>query len=293
VSRRTASARAAERPTEPSRTPAAAAAAPARAKPKKEAMNGLAKGLEVIRAFTRERPALTLTQVAEATALAPATARRCLLTLEELGYVVRHERSYLLRPRVLELGAAYLESMNVEAVTKNYLEELALATDDSAALAVLDGADIVYVARASVRTVMRLEAHVGTRLPAYCTSMGRVLLAGLTPARLDRYFESARLDRLTERTVVDPRKLRQLVDECRTKGYSAVEDELAYGVVAVAVPVHDQAGRVVAAVNSSGHSRRVHAAKLAKERLPLLREVSAKLTRELARGPGLALAAQL
>ncbi len=256
-------------------------------------MNGLAKGLEVIRAFTRERPALTLTQVAEATALTPATARRCLLTLEELGYVVRHERSYLLRPRVLELGAAYLESMNVEAVTKNYLEELALATNDSAALAVLDGTDIVYVARASVRTVMRLEAHVGTRLPAYCTSMGRVLLAGLTPARLDRYFESARLEKLTEHTVVEPRRLRQLVDECRTKGHSAIEDELAYGVVAVAVPVYDQAGRVVAAVNSSGHSRRVHAPKLAKERLPLLREVSAKLTRELARGPGLALAAQL
>jgi IclR family pca regulon transcriptional regulator len=256
-------------------------------------MNGLAKGLEVIRAFTRERPALTLTQVAAATALPPATARRCLLTLEELGYVVRRERSYLLRPRVLELGSAYLESMNVESVTKNYLEELALATNDSAALAVLDGTDIVYVARASVRTVMRLEAHVGTRLPAYCTSMGRVLLAGLAPPRLERYFEAARLEKLTERTVVEPRRLRQLIDECRTKGYSAIEDELAYGVVAVAVPVYDQAGRIVAAINSSGHSRRVNAAKLAKERLPLLREVGAKLTRELARGPGLALAAQL
>jgi IclR family pca regulon transcriptional regulator len=256
-------------------------------------MNGLAKGLEVIRAFTRERPALTLTQVAAATALPPATARRCLLTLEELGYVVRRERSYLLRPRVLELGSAYLESMNVESVTKNYLEELALATNDSAALAVLYGTDIVYVARASVRTVMRLEAHVGTRLPAYCTSMGRVLLAGLAPPRLERYFEAARLEKLTERTVVEPRRLRQLIDECRTKGYSAIEDELAYGVVAVAVPVYDQAGRIVAAINSSGHSRRVNAAKLAKERLPLLREVGAKLTRELARGPGLALAAQL
>jgi IclR family pca regulon transcriptional regulator len=256
-------------------------------------MNGLAKGLEVIRAFTRERPALTLTQVAEATQLAPATARRCLLTLEELGYVVRNDRSYVLRPRVLELGAAYLESMNVEALTKTYLEELALETNDSAAVAVLDGTDIVYVARASVRTVMRLEAHVGTRYPAYCTSMGRVLLAGLTPARLDRYFETATFERRTEETVVDPKELRRLIDECRTKGYSAVEDELAYGVVAVAVPVYDQMGRVVAALNSSGLSRRVHCAKLAKARVPRLREVSAKLTHELARGPGLALSAQL
>jgi IclR family pca regulon transcriptional regulator len=261
-------------------------------RPKKESMGGLAKGLEVIRAFTRERPALTLTQVAEAASLSPAAARRCLLTLEELGYVARHERSYMLRPRVLELGAAYLESMNVEALTRTHLEELALQTNDSAALAVQDGADIVYIARASVRTMVRLEAHVGTRLPAYCTSMGRVLLAGLTPARLERYFDSARFERLTEQTVVDPRRLRQLIDECRRKGYSAIEDELAYGVVAVAVPVHDRAGRVVAALNSSGHSRRVDAATLARERLPLLREVSAKLTQELARGPGLAISAQ-
>lgn len=260
---------------------------------KKEAMGGLAKGLEVIRAFTRERPALTLTQVAEATQLAPATARRCLLTLEELGYVARHGRSYVLRPRVLELGAAYLESMNVEAVTKTYLEELALETGDSAAVAVLDGTDIVYVARASVRTLMRLEAHVGTRYPAFCTSMGRVLLAGLPPPRLDRYFETATFNAFTEHTVTDPKRLRQLIDEARTKGYSAVEDELAYGVVAVAVPVYDQKGRVVAAVNSSGHTRRVNRAKLARERVPLLREVSAKLTQELARGPGLALSAQL
>jgi IclR family pca regulon transcriptional regulator len=260
---------------------------------KKEAMGGLAKGLEVIRAFTRERPSLTLTQVAEATQLAPATARRCLLTLEELGYVARHERSYVLRPRVLELGAAYLESMNVEAVTKTYLEELALETGDSAALAVLDGPDIVYVARASVRTLMRLEAHVGTRYPAFCTSMGRVLLAGLAPARLDRYFETAKFTPLTEHTVTDAKRLRALIEETRTKGYSAVEDELAYGVVAVAVPVYDQKGRVVASVNSSGHTRRVNRAKLARERVPLLREISAKLTHELARGPGLALSAQI
>jgi IclR family pca regulon transcriptional regulator len=140
---------------------------------------------------------------------------------------------------------------------------------------------------------MRLEAHVGTRYPAYCTSMGRVLLAGLSPARLDRYFESAKLEKRTEQTVVEPKKLRALIDDTRTKGYSAVEDELAYGVVAVAVPVYDQAGRIVASVNSSGHSRRTNRAKLAKERVPLLREVAAKITAELARGPGLALSAQL
>ena len=109
-----------------------------------------------------------------------ATARRCLLTLEELGYVTRSGRAFLLRPKVLELGAAYLESMDIEHLTKTHLEELARVTGDSAALSVLDGNDIVYVARTSVRTLVRLEAHVGSRFPAHVTSMGRVLLAGLS-----------------------------------------------------------------------------------------------------------------
>ncbi len=259
---------------------------------RREVMGGLAKGLDVIRAFTRERPALTLTQVAAAAGLPAATARRCLHTLEELGYVTRSDRSFLLRPKVLELGAAYLESMNIESVTRNYLEELARETGDSASLAVLDGTEIVYVARSSARTLLRLEAHVGSRLPAYPTSMGRVLLAGLSPERLDAYFESARIEPLTEHTVTDPRRLRRLVEDCRRSGYAAVEDELALGVVAVAVPVLDTASRVVAALNSSGHTRRMTKAQLVRERLPMLRETSQRISRELAHLPALALSAQ-
>jgi IclR family pca regulon transcriptional regulator len=255
-------------------------------------MAGLAKGLEVIRAFTREQPSLTLSQVAAAAGLTPATARRCLHTLEELGYVMRRDRSFLLRPKVLELGAAYLESMNIEAMTGNLLEDLARQTGDSAALAVLDGADIVYVARASVRTLMRLEAHVGSRLPAYPTSMGRVLLAGLSPEHLKTYLSNVRPEALTEHTVTDPKRLERLIDECRRNGYAAVEDELAYGVVALAVPVFDSTGRVVAALNSSSHSRKTSKAKLVKERLAMLQDVSRQISRELARLPGLALSAQ-
>jgi IclR family transcriptional regulator, pca regulon regulatory protein len=260
---------------------------------RRETMGGLAKGLEVIRAFTREQPALTLSQVAATTGLAPATARRCLHTLEELGYVMRRERSFLLRPKVLELGAAYLESMNIEAVTGNLLEDLARQTGDSAALAVLDGPEIVYVARASVRTLMRLEAHVGSRLPAYPTSMGRVLLAGLSPERLKAYLGTAKFEALTEHTVTDPKRLERLIDECRRNGYAAVEDELAYGVVALAVPVFDAAGRVVAALNSSSHSRKTSKAKLVRERLAMLQDVSRQISRELARLPGLSLSAQI
>lgn len=255
---------------------------------RREVMGGLAKGLEVIRTFTRDRPALTLSEIAAAAGLSAATARRCLHTLEELGYVTRNERTFLLRPKVLELGSAYLESMDVESLTRTYLEDLARTTGDSAALTVLDGHEIVYLARASVRTLMRLEAHVGSRFPAYPTSMGRVLLAGLSEARLERYFAEAKFEPLTEHTVTAPEKLRRLLDECRRNGYSAVEDELAYGVVSVAVPVFDTSNRVVAALNNSCHSKRIGKAKLVRERLDVLREVSRKISRELAHIPNLA-----
>jgi IclR family transcriptional regulator, pca regulon regulatory protein len=262
------------------------------APPRREAMGGLAKGLDVIRAFTRESPALTLSEIAHHAGLPAATARRCLLTLAERGYVMQSGRNFLLRPKVLELGAAYLESMNIETLTKTYLEDLARQTGDSAALTVLDGLEIVYVARTSVRTLMRLEAHVGSRFPAYPTSMGRVLLAGLSAERLQQYFDEAQFTALTDHTVTDPAKLRKLIEECRRVGYAAVEDELAYGVVAVAVPVYDSSHRVVAALNSSSHSKRISKTKLVRERLTLLQELSAQISRELDRVPGLSLSAQ-
>lgn len=249
---------------------------------RRESMEGLAKGLAVIRAFTRSQAALSLSEIARIVAMPPATARRCLLTLEQLGYVLRSGRSYLLRPKVLELGAAYLESMNIDHLTKTHLEELARVTGDSAALCVLDGADVVYVARASVRTLVRLEAHVGSRFPAYATSTGRVLLAGLGTARLDGYFRTTKLQALTDRTVTDPSRLRQLVDECRRVGYAAVEDELAYGVVALAVPVCDPGGRVVAALNTSSHSRKVTRTRLVKDRLAMLQAAARSLSADLA-----------
>src|SRR6476661_854978 len=260
---------------------------------RREAMGGLAKGLAVIRTFTRERAALNLSEIAKDAGMPAATARRCLLTLEELGYVTRNGRDFLLRPKVLELGAAYLESMNIEHVTRNHLEELARSTADSAALCVLDGVEIVYVARASVRTLLRLEAHIGSRFPAHATSTGRVLLAGVSPERLQRYFQTAKLEALTERTVTDPQKLRALIEDCRRSGFSVVEDELAYGVIALAVPVLDHQGRVVAALNSSSHSRRTTKTKLVRERLTMLQRVSRQISADLATVPWLSLSAQI
>jgi IclR family transcriptional regulator, pca regulon regulatory protein len=260
---------------------------------RREAMGGLAKGLAVIRAFGRDHAALSLSDIARGAGMPAATARRCLLTLEELGYVTRNGRNFLLRPKVLELGAAYLESINIEQLTRTHLEELARETSDSAALCVLDGAQIAYVARTSVRTLLRLEAHVGSRFPAHATSTGRVLLAGLGPERLKLFFETAKFTALTERTVTDPQQLRVLIDEARRSGYSAVEDELAYGVITLAVPVIDQQGRVVAALNSSSHSGRMSRTKLIRGRLAMLQRVSQQISLSLATVPGLSLSAQL
>ena len=260
---------------------------------RREAMGGLAKGLSVIRAFGRESATLTLSEVANLTSLPAATARRCLMTLEELGYVTRNGRQFLLRPKVLELGAAYLDSMNIDFLTKTHLEELARNTGDSAALCVLDGIDIVYVARTSIRTLLRLEAHVGTRFPAYATSVGRVLLAGQSAAALQHYFDMATIEPLTSFTVTDVEELRRIIEKCRRNGYSVVKDELDYGVVALAVPVYDPKGRVVAALNSSSHSARMTIMRLVEERLEMLRNVSKKITRDLASLPNLSLSAGL
>jgi IclR family pca regulon transcriptional regulator len=243
-------------------------------------MGGLAKGLEVIRAFTRESPSLTLSEIAAFAKLPAATARRCLLTLIDLGYVLQSGRQFILRPKVLELGAAYLESMNIETVTRTCLEDLASRTGDSAALTVLDGTEIVYVARASIRSA---------RSSASRPTSG----AASPPIRPPWAACSSRdsIPRSSRTTSRRPRSCRSPI-ECRRAGYSAVEDELAYGVVAVAVPVRDPSGRVVAALNSSSHSKRITKTKLVRERLTMLQETSAELSSELSRVPGLALSVQ-
>jgi IclR family transcriptional regulator, pca regulon regulatory protein len=259
---------------------------------RREVMGGLAKGLDVLRTFSRTKPHMTLSEIAARAGLPAATARRCLNTFEELGYVTRNGRQFLLRPKVLEIGAVYLESMDIETLTRTHLEEMARETGDSAAMAVLSGTEIVYVARASVRTMVRMEAHVGSHFPAYATSMGRVLLAGMSPERLADYFSKARLERLTDKTVIDRTELERLIAECRRVGYSAVEDELAVGVAALAVPVFDSAGRVVASLNTSSHSRQVNGATLIRDRLATLQRISGAISAELASVPVLSLSAQ-
>ena len=172
-------------------------------------VQSLDRGLAVIRCFSSERPSLTLSEVAERTGLTRAAARRFLLTLQELGYVGSTGRQFSLRPRVLALGYAYLSSFSVAQIAQPHLEDLAEELHESCSVSVLDGDDIVYVARASANRIMTIALTVGTRLPPYPTSMGRVLLASLPPGELDAHLQRTSLRKLTERTVVDETELRR------------------------------------------------------------------------------------
>ncbi len=186
-------------------------------------VQSLERGLAVIRAFGPERPELTLTEVAAATGLARAAARRFLLTLVDLGYVRSSGRVFALRPRVLELGYAYLSGLSLTEVAEPHMEELVAKVHESSSISVLDGPDIVYVARVPTKRIMTITISVGTRLPAYCTSMGRVLLARRPDAEVERYLADVPLKARTEQTVAEPDELRAILAEVRSAGYCLVD----------------------------------------------------------------------
>lgn len=214
-------------------------------------VQSLARGLAVIRAFDAEHPELTLSDVARAAGLTRASARRFLRTLTELGYVRSNGRLFALRPRVLELGYAYLSSQSLHEVAQPHLERLVATLRELSSVSVLDADDVVYIARVPTRRIMTITISVGTRFPAYATSMGRVLLAGQSDEWLDGYFSSVELRRLTARTVTDVDSLRAELLLVRGQGWSFVDEELEEGLRAIAAPIHDLSGRVTAAVNVS------------------------------------------
>jgi IclR family pca regulon transcriptional regulator len=266
--------------------PVAADAAEVRGRPsparRTDFVQSLDRGLAVIRCFSSERPSLTLSEVAERTGLTRAAARRFLLTLQELGYVGSTGRQFSLRPRVLALGYAYLSSFSVAQIAQPHLEDLAEELHESCSVSVLDGDDIVYVARASANRIMTIALTVGTRLPPYPTSMGRVLLASLPEEELDAHLRRTQLRKLTERTVVDETELRQILARVAAQGWAAVDQELEAGVRSIAVPIRDSSGRVVAAINASAHAARVQMRTLEKQFLPRLLNAAQQIDAELA-----------
>ncbi|GAA2001384.1 IclR family transcriptional regulator domain-containing protein [Microbacterium ulmi] len=221
-----------------------------------EFVQSLDRGLAVIRSFDADRPSLTLSDVSRATGLSRASARRFLHTLVELGYVGTDGREFHLRPRLLELGYAYLSGLGLPAVAQPHLQRLSDETGESSSVAILDGGEIVYVARVAVRRIMSAAIGVGTRLPAFATSMGRAMLACGPDARRDEFLRTASLSPLTPYTITDRAALRAEFERIGAQGWSLVDQELEEGLRSVAAPVHDSTGAVVAAVNVAAPARR-------------------------------------
>ena len=226
-------------------------AADARTPPGDQFVQSLARGLSVITAFDADHAAMTLSDIAARTGLSRATARRFLHTLVELGYVRFDGKQFALTPQVLRLGTAYLSGLGLPQIAQPHLEQLSARLGESTSAAVLDGDEIVYVARVATRRIMTVGITVGTRFPAYATSMGRVLLAGLPAQELDDYLARADLAPLTGRTLHDAATLRAELDRVHAQGWALVDQELEAGLRSVAAPLRDGEDRVVAAVNVS------------------------------------------
>ena len=246
-------------------------------------MASFARGLTVIRAFTGGTGRRTIGAVAQSTGLSRAAVRRCLYTLQQLGYAHLDERrGYRLRPKILSLGYAYLSSSPLPLAAKPVLDHASATLHESCSVAVLDGDEVVYVARsAATRRLMSIDLGVGSRLPAYCTSMGRVLLASLSPDELESRLRSAALVAYTDRTVTGVDALRARVTEVARDGHSVVDQELEIGLRSLAVPVRDLAGNVVAALNVSTHATRVSREDLIGRCLPVLEEAARDLAQQL------------
>lgn len=249
-------------------------------------VQSLAKGLAVIQAFDADEPELTLSDVARKTGLTRAAARRSLLTLRALGYVGSDGRLFALRPRVLELGYSYLSSIRLPALALPYLEVLVAEVRESCSISVLDDDEIVYIARVPTTRIMTVNINVGTRFPAWATSMGRVLLAAQTPEDRRRLFPTEFV-KYTARTTSEPDDLSSILEEVAAQGWAAVDQELEDGLRSIAAPIRDASGRVVAAINLSTHASRVSMDALRNRLLPRLRETVAKIEHDLVRVPAL------
>jgi IclR family pca regulon transcriptional regulator len=240
-------------------------------------IGGFAKGLRVIEAFGEARPRLTITDVSHDTGLDRATARRCLLTLAELGYAAYDGKFFELTPKILRLGHAYLSATPLPRIVQPYLDQLSETVGQSASVSVLDGAEIVYVARAAQKRVMSINLMPGSRLPAYCASMGRVLLAALPEAEARAIVEASDRQASTPFTKTDPETLMEELSHVRRQGYALIDRELDVGLRSIAVPLENARGRVVAALNIGAPAAHAATEAMVARYLPEMRAVQAAL----------------
>jgi IclR family pca regulon transcriptional regulator len=248
-------------------------------------IGSLAKGLAVLQAFNRERPEMTVSEVAKAVDVTPAAARRCLLTLEELGFVTRHERRFLLTPRVLRLSEAFLSSVSMQEVMQQFLQEMVDATGDSASVAVLDGMEVLYVASVSAKRSYQLTPTIGTRYPAYATSLGLAILSRSPGDVVDRVLRTTDFAQLTAKTVTDPEMIRKAIETASVTGIAGSDEQLAYGVVSVAMPLLDSSGNAVAAVNCSTSPHRTSMKDMLETRRDVLEKARLQISSALRQHP--------
>lgn len=241
-------------------------------------VNSFARGLEVIRAFGRRTPRLTLSEVAQETEMTRAAARRFLLTLVREGYAETDGKYFFLRPKVLELGFSVISSMSIWEIAQPIMVKVTERLNESCSAAVLDGEYAVYVARAMSKRVVNISPTIGGRLPAYCTSMGRVLLSGLSEPELDEYLEKIRPEKLTPKTVTDVRVLRKRVIEVRQQGWALVVDELELGLYSISVPLHSRSGKITAALSVGCPSARTTPEEMCERFLPELERAAQEIT---------------
>jgi len=242
-------------------------------------MTSLARGLLVIQAFSESKLQLSISQLSKKTGLSRACVRRCLHTLSELGFAATDDgRNFHLRPRVLTLGHSYLSSMPLSTAAQPILEHLSQILNEACSIALLDGVDIVYVARANVARIMAIDLGVGIRLPAFCTSMGRVLLAHLSPEELEAVLPKVEFTRFTEKTITSVEKLRHALTTVRREGYAIIDQELELGLRSIAVPLISPVGRVVAAIDVGAHGQRVSLQDMQTRFLPYLRAAAQELS---------------
>jgi IclR family pca regulon transcriptional regulator len=241
-------------------------------------MTSLARGLAVIQAFSQRRHHLTISQVSTTTGLSRAAVRRCLYTLAKLGFAGSDDnRHFFLRPRILALGHSYISSMPLATAAQPVLEHISQLLHESCSIATLDGVDIVYIARANVTRIMSIDLGVGSRLPAFCTSMGRAILANLPAEELESILARVEFKRYTERTITNSVKLTQVLRQIRRDGYSIIDQELEHGLRSMAVPIQNPSGKVVAALNIGAHAQRVSIQEMQTKFLPHLRAAAQEL----------------
>jgi len=244
-------------------------------------VQSFARGLQVIRSFSAHAPQQTLSEVAQRTGLTRAGARRILLTLEGLGYVRCHGRQFSLAPRILDLGFAYLSSLPLWNLAEPVMERLVEEVKESCSAAVLDGPDVVYVLRVPTHKIMSINLGIGSRLPAYCTSMGRTLLAELDEASLDALMAEYPPVRRTQRTIADVPSLKKELAAVRQQGWCLVNQELEEGLVSLSAPIRDRGGRTIAAMNISGQVNRTAPDYMLEHFLPKLRAAAAEISQML------------